>query len=122
MRKEFIFFVSIACLSIACTDSAPPPVPVTTATPASRVEQQNAPPAGGHDHAAHEVENKMPRISPEELKRLLAAGQAVVVDVRPAEEFRQAHIQGAINLPIQQIESGQYPKLPRGKRLISYCT
>ncbi len=63
----------------------------------------------------------MPRISAEELKRLAAAGQAVVVDVRSAEEYRQAHIRGAINLPIQQIEAGHYPELPRDKRLISYC-
>lgn len=63
----------------------------------------------------------MPRIIPEELKRLLAAGQAVVIDVRPPDEYRQGRIPGAINLPIQQIESGQYPKLPSDKRLISYC-
>jgi len=64
----------------------------------------------------------MPRIIPEELKRMVAARQAVIVDVRSAEDYRRAHIEGAINLPLQQIESGEYPKLPRGKRLISYCT
>ncbi len=63
----------------------------------------------------------MPRISAEELKRLVAARQAVVVDVRPAEEYAQAHIRGAINLPLPQIEAGRYPTLPRDKRLISYC-
>jgi rhodanese-related sulfurtransferase len=78
-------------------------------------------PAGGHDHATHELENKMPRISAEELKRLVATGQAVVVDVRSAEEYRRVHILGAINLPLQQIEAGHYPGLPRDKRLISYC-
>jgi len=64
----------------------------------------------------------MPRIIPEELKRLVAARQAVIVDVRSAEDYRRAHIAGAINLPLPQIESGQFPKLPRDKRLISYCT
>ncbi len=93
-----------------------------TANTASRAEQPNAGPATGHDHADHELENRMPRLSAGELKRLLAARQAVIVDVRPAEEYRQAHIRGALNLPIQQIEAGQYPELPRDQRLISYCT
>jgi len=64
----------------------------------------------------------MPRVSAEELKRLMAAGRAVIVDVRSAEDYRGTHIQGAINLPLQQIEAGQFPNLPRNKRLISYCT
>ncbi len=111
-----------ACLSVACTGNAPPPVPVSaTPAPASRAEQPNAP-APGHDHSTHELENKMPRIIPEELRRLVAARQAIIVDVRSPEDYRRAHIEGAINLPLQQIESRQYPKLPRDKRLISYCT
>ena len=121
LRKRFIFFVLSACLGIACAGGAPPPVPVST-TPASRAEQPVATPATGHDHASHELENKMPRVSAKELKRLVATGRAVVVDVRPAEDYRGAHIRGAINLPLQQIEAGQHPNLPRDKRLISYCT
>jgi hypothetical protein len=123
--KQTVFFALSACLSSSCMTSAPPPVPVnappTTATPAGQTAQPNAP-ATGHDHADHALEDKMPRLNAEELRRLLAVKQAVVVDVRSAEEYAQAHIEGAINLPIQQIETGQYPKLPRGQRLISYCT
>jgi rhodanese-related sulfurtransferase len=88
---------------------------------ASQAGQSNAPAAGGHDHSAHALEEKMPRIIPEELKRLMAAGQAVVIDVRPLDEYRKGHIPGAINLPMQQIEAGNYPNLPRDKRLISDC-
>jgi hypothetical protein len=121
MKKRFIFFVLSACLGIACAGGAPAPVPVSS-TPATQAEQPNAAPAGGHDHASHELENKMPRVSAEELKRLVASGRAVIVDVRPAEEYRAAHIQGAINMPLQQIEAGQLPNLPLYKRLISYCT
>jgi hypothetical protein len=119
-EKQFICFALIVCLSVACTSNAPPPVPVSS-TPAT-AEQPSAPASSDHDHATHEQESKMPRVSADELKRLVAAGKALVIDVRSAEEYRQAHIQGAINLPIQQIESGQYPKLPRDKRLIGYCT
>jgi len=94
----------------------------TSPSPASRAGQPGTPPATGHDHATHDLENKMPRISAEELKRLVAARQVLIVDVRSPDEYRQAHIQGAINLPVQEIEAGQYTKLPRDKRLISYCT
>jgi rhodanese-related sulfurtransferase len=63
----------------------------------------------------------MPRIIPEELKRLMAAKKVIVIDVRQPEEYRQGHIPGAINLPIDQVQAGYYPSLPRDKRLISYC-
>ena len=122
LRKQFIFLTFAVCLTLAC-DNAAPPVQIGTSqpTPSSQISQPNAT-AHGHDDATHELENKMPRIRAEELKRLVATGQAVIVDVRSAEEYAQAHIQGAINLSVQQIESGQYPKPPRDKRLISYCT
>jgi rhodanese-related sulfurtransferase len=87
----------------------------------SQAAQPNAPAAGGHDQATHALEEKMPRIIPEELKRLMAARQVVVIDVRSSGDYRQGHIPGAINLPMQQIEAGNYPSLPRDKRLISYC-
>ena len=112
LRKQSIFLAMCACLGVACASNASPPVPVSSSpTPA----------AGGHDHSAHALEEKMPRIIPEELKRLMAAGQAVVIDVRPSDEYRKGHIPGAINLPMQQIEAGNYQNLPRDKRLISYC-
>jgi Rhodanese-like domain len=122
LRKQSIFLALCACLSAACASTASPPVQAPSSpTPASRAAQPNAPAAGGHDHATHELEEKMPRIIPEELKRLMAVGQAVVIDVRLPEDYRQGHIPGAINLPVQQIEAGNYPRLPRDKRLISYC-
>lgn len=110
------------CLSIACNNAAAPvQVSPQQQPPVSQAGQPSAA-AGGHDESAHELENKMPRVRAEELKRLVAAGQAVIVDVRSAADYAQAHIQGAINLPVSQIEAGQYPNLPRDKRLIGYCT
>jgi Rhodanese-like domain len=124
LRKRFIFLILCICLSVACTNSDSSTVKESQASssPASRAAQPGASPASGHDSSAHEQENKMPRLSAEELKRLVAAGRVVIVDVRSPEDYRRAHIQGAINLPLQEIELGRYPKFPRGKRLISYCT
>lgn len=122
-----IFFLAIltlsACLNVACSNSASPPVPVSAPpAPATVAGQPNPPAATDHDHSAHELENNMPRVTALDLMRLMETRRAVLIDVRSAEEYRLAHIQGAINLPLQQIEAGQTPNLPRDKRLISYCT
>lgn len=41
-------------------------------------------------------------IAPDEAARLLRQG-ALLVDVRTPEEFRQAHLPGAINLPLNEL-------------------
>jgi len=47
-------------------------------------------------------------------------GEAVVIDVRPAEEYAAGHIPGAINIP-----SGELPRrlaeLPHDKEIVAYC-
>jgi phage shock protein E len=45
---------------------------------------------------------------------------AIIVDVRTPEEFREKHIKGAINLPIDAIMKGNI-KLPKGKEIVVYC-
>ena len=44
-----------------------------------------------------------PRISMDEFKKLVAAGNVVVVDTRTADVFRLGHIPGAILLPLEGI-------------------
>jgi len=48
------------------------------------------------------------------------AGKAIVLDVRPAEEYRAGHIEGAISIPIKELEQ-QLSKLPRDKEIVAYC-
>ena len=43
----------------------------------------------------------------------------VLIDLRTEEEFRKGHIQGAVNLPYEELEEGRRP--PRGKILVLYC-
>ena len=45
---------------------------------------------------------------------------ALIVDVRTPKEFRQKHIAGAINLPIDAIMKGNI-KLPKDKEIVVYC-
>jgi hydroxyacylglutathione hydrolase len=75
------------------------------------------PPAAGHDE-----DKKVLRVSAEELKKLIAEGKAVIVDVRAAEVYKAEHIKGAMSLPLDKIEAGQFKELPHDKRIITYCS
>src|SRR5579872_6407142 len=44
-------------------------------------------------------------LKPAELAQLLAAGQVVAVDTRDAGAFGRAHLPGAVNMPLETIES-----------------
>jgi predicted sulfurtransferase len=63
----------------------------------------------------------VPRVSPEQLKEKLDAGDdIVIVDVRSKEDFDEGHIIGAVSIPWEEIED-RYTELPRDKEIITYC-
>ncbi len=47
-------------------------------------------------------------------------GLVTVLDVRPEEEYAAGHLPGAINVPIEKLES-YLSKLPKRKEVIAYC-
>jgi rhodanese-related sulfurtransferase len=60
-------------------------------------------------------------VSAEEVKTWLDEGKPVtVVDVREADEFRAGHLDGAINIPYEQIASIAEP-LSKDQPLVLYC-
>jgi uncharacterized protein involved in oxidation of intracellular sulfur len=60
-------------------------------------------------------------ISRAELRARRAAGEAiVVVDVRSAEEFAAGHIDGAIHLPVAEIEADP-TRLPLDRPIVTAC-
>lgn len=61
-----------------------------------------------------------PEVSAQELARMLSADEALVIDVREADEFAQGHIPGAINLPLSTFQASKLPQA-QGKRLILNC-
>lgn len=61
-------------------------------------------------------------ISAGQLKKLLqhSSENILIIDVRLAEEYAAQHISGAVNIPIQEIESGNFtPEF--GKIIITAC-
>src|ERR1044071_3856610 len=60
-------------------------------------------------------------IDREELARRLDAGTVVLIDVRPADEFEQGHIAGAVSVPIAEIKSWARDRAPKRKQTVASC-
>jgi rhodanese-related sulfurtransferase len=59
-------------------------------------------------------------IGREELLERLARGDAVLIDVRPQEEYAAGHIEGASSIPLQELEQ-HLAELPSDREIIAYC-
>ena len=53
-------------------------------------------------------------------KALLDKGAVFLLDVRTPEEFRQAHMKGAVLIPIDQIEK-RLGEIPKNRPILVYC-
>lgn len=56
----------------------------------------------------------------QELTALLKAGEALVIDVRPPEEYEAGHIPGAVNMPLETLPR-RLAEFPRRKEVVAYC-
>lgn len=59
-------------------------------------------------------------IGAEELRARLADDSVVVLDVRPAEEYRAGHIPGARSVPVDELEL-TLRELPQDREIVAYC-
>jgi rhodanese-related sulfurtransferase len=55
-----------------------------------------------------------------ELIRRVRDGEAVVLDVRPREEYEAGHIPGALSAPIAELKD-LVGELPRDRQIVAYC-
>ena len=60
------------------------------------------------------------RIPPAETKTKAEQGEAVFVDVRTTEEYASSHPQGAISIPLSELDT-RYQELPQDKEIITIC-
>jgi len=56
----------------------------------------------------------------EELLARAQAGEVVVLDVRPAEEYAAGHIPGALSIPVDQL-ADRIAELPADTEVVAYC-
>lgn len=62
-------------------------------------------------------------LEPVDRERLLGrvrAGEVLVLDVRPAEEYRAGHIVGALSVPLEELEQ-RLGALPNEREIVAYC-
>ena len=57
---------------------------------------------------------------PEALLNKVREGAVIVLDVRPAEEYRAGHIPGALSIPLKELER-RLSDLPRERDIVAYC-
>lgn len=60
------------------------------------------------------------RIDIDGARRLIALG-AQLVEVLPAQEYRELHLPGAINLPLKQLDRTSARQLDRDRDVVVYC-
>jgi rhodanese-related sulfurtransferase len=66
----------------------------------------------------------VPRVSIDEFKKLQAAGEVLVVDVRSEASFSEGHIPGALWVALGDIErrAGEVRKKARSRPIVTYCS
>lgn len=59
-------------------------------------------------------------VSRDELFERLRDGLVTILDVRPEDEFAEAHLPGAVNVPLSQLRE-RMDELPRDLDVVAYC-
>jgi rhodanese-related sulfurtransferase/DNA-binding transcriptional ArsR family regulator len=59
-------------------------------------------------------------VSRQELQQRLRDGLVTVLDVRPEDEFAEAHLPGAVNIPLSQLTK-RIGELPQDVEVVAYC-
>lgn len=111
MRLKIFFISALVALFVtaACTDAAKPPI--LAENPAVTTVVNNQPQDESHD---------APRISLADAKKAYDAG-ATFVDVRDSTAYKTEHVKGALHIPISEAAANE-DKLPKGKKIIVYCS
>jgi len=97
--------------SSATTESATSP-----ATPSSAIAEDP-----GHRPEDEAARAATARVTPDQLKQMVDAGNVTIIDVRDAASYTASHIPGSLQIPLSRIE-GEISYLPRGKPIVTYCT
>ena len=90
----------------------------SAALPPLLAAQANPPAAPAASPASIVIE----RIAVDELKKLMEADKVVVLDVRPAEAYREAHIAGSLSAPLAEIDKHVEKLKAANKPIVTYCT
>jgi hypothetical protein len=99
---------------MACQNAA---TPAKTETAKTNTNSAAASPKADEPGHADDA----PRIALTEAKKDFDAGNTVFVDTRAEAAYKQEHIKGAVNVPMEAFET-KYKDIPTGKKIIAYCS
>lgn len=101
---------------------APKPVETTktnavnTAKPTNTTNANSSQKVDAHGHV-----DDAERITLADAKKTFDAGNAVFIDTRDEASFKQEHIKGALNIPMNLLNE-RFGTIPKGKKVIAYCS
>lgn len=64
--------------------------------------------------------DKLTPVRHDELLEMVRSGEAIVIDVRPGTEYQAGHIEGAINIPLEELPQ-RLKELPKNQEVVAYC-
>jgi rhodanese-related sulfurtransferase len=67
-----------------------------------------------------EEKNSLEALRMDELISRMKSKNLVILDVRPEKEFRNGHIRGAVNMPVQDLPA-RIKRLSKNKEYVAYC-
>lgn len=76
--------------------------------------------AAAFGQAKYKDTSEVPRIELADAKAAFDDKSAVFVDSRPAEAYKDGHVAGAVNIPLGSTDN--FSSLPKGKKIIVYCS
>lgn len=97
--------------SLACNDASK-----SVKNEQAKTNTATAPKADNHDPA-----DDAPRITLADAKKDFDDGKAIFVDTRGEGNFKNEHIKGAMNMPVEFAEQ-RYKEIPTDKKIIVYCS
>ena len=62
------------------------------------------------------------RVTVDELKTMMEADKVVVLDVRSADAYREAHIPGSVSAPLAELDKHVEKLKSAKKTIVAYCT
>jgi rhodanese-related sulfurtransferase len=80
-----------------------------------------APAVAAGEIAGAQAMRNVPRITIDEVKKLMAAKQVVLIDVRDPMAFAEGHMPGAINVPFDFLPNHVEAWKKEKRLLVTYC-
>ncbi len=127
--EGLLLILAAACSFTQTNNNQPAPIFLTqaiasssTPLPATQTSTSSPTPlpavSGGFDASAYP---EIPRVSLEEAKTAFDTKSAVFIDVRGSASYAVSHIAGALDIPLEDIET-RLNELDPNQWIIPYCT